>query len=180
MNDFNEKLGAMFLLLIKGKVVHRYSINRLLFFTDIANLLNTGRTISNEPYSKLPFGPVPKEMAYVRESLILSEYLIEHCTEIACNKTFTYTVSDIVDFDKITALFSPDELNTINAVKEALVDQSATFLAEQSHKFEPWKGGVIDGKLVLDRVFKDQDLIRWMQLNKMAGENIHVPEAQAA
>lgn len=173
---YNEKLTAM-ALLISCKVpdVGRTALNKLLFFADLAFFLENGRTITNAPYVRMPYGPVPEGIEVTRKTLIKAELLNESRIAEDGYYQYRYGATQIVDTDKIRALFDSDELLKLDVVLSKLGKLPASVLSEKSHEYEPWLSSNSGDELAFQKAKSDIKLIRWMRMNDLVSKNVHVP-----
>ena len=159
-----DRLAAMVVLMTKGARVGRTALNKLLWFADVAHLLQYGRTISGTTYARWQFGPVPAEIDTVRRTLIMERLLKEQVEESTKYRTYAYEArSENVDFTALKKEFSESELRVIKAVKDVLRGQTGAYLSEMSHRFEPWISARPGEDLDLSRAQADEKLLGWMK-----------------
>ncbi len=154
------KLPACVLLLTEGTQVMRTALNKHLFFADIAHFIISTKQekITKAIYRKLPYGPVPDSIDWVRSSLIRSGHLRESIQSMGVYYQYQYTATERVNFEKVKKIFSQQELDIINKVKQFLGKNTATELSNWSHQFEPWKSSAMNEELDFSKALQDKDL----------------------
>jgi hypothetical protein len=163
------KLAACVLLLTEGTQVMRTALNKHLFFADIAYclMMNDGqqpKTITLASYRKLPYGPVPDGIDWVRSNLISSGHLQESVKSLGDYYQYQYTATSRVNFTKIKQeIFKPQELDIINNVKQYLGRNTATELSNWSHDFEPWKSSAMNETLDFRKALDDENLRKFLR-----------------
>ena len=101
---------------------------KTIFYVDFIHFKRYGRGITGMQYSCLQFGPIPKD--YER----LIDYLVSNNEFTRINQ---HDLSSNVEFDE--ALFSTDEIATINYVYNIAAENGKTFLFDKSHEEDAFK-----------------------------------------
>lgn len=162
--SFNfTKIFSLTLLYTHKKAIKRTSLNKLLFFSDVFQLLKEGQVITSVKYYKMPYGPVPEYIDECRRTLIESSLLMEEETVEYNNYVFNYKSNiDDTDYeDMINRVFTESERETIQKINGRLIYWSASELSRKSHEFEPWKSAKWNEELDLTKCRRDENLIAW-------------------
>ena len=168
-----DRLAAMTVLLTTGEVVGRHALNRLIWFADLAHLLQHGRTISGAVYSRWPFGPEANEMDTVRRVLIRDGLIAEHRQESRCYRVHAYQARRRnIDYVLLRQEFAKSELRTLKAVKQILRGQPGSYLSAMARRFEPWIGARPGADLDWQRAHADTKLRQWMASQGLIRERV--------
>jgi hypothetical protein len=110
-------------------------LNKILFFADFIAYERFGRSITDEEYFKLQWGPAPRYLKPVRDQLEASQELA-----IARREVFGFVQERPVPLrTPDLALFRPEEIALVDEIIEALKDKDAEEVSELSHYFVGWK-----------------------------------------
>lgn len=109
-------------------------LNKVLYFADFAHFRRTGRSITGAEYQKLPQGPAPRRLLPVREKL-----LRDHSVELRIETFLGYTQHRLVPLrDADAAIFSAEELETVDEVLADLRNLTAKQVSDLSHAEPGW------------------------------------------
>ena len=160
----NDLLQFMIALLSKENAINLTKLNKLLFFCDIKYYIDSNfeRTISEEDYLKLPFGPVAFNADINRYDLISKNLLFEKTINYEKYIEYIYIANKDIAFDKISMALDKKANNASSVIEQVLskfVYKSASELSNLSHSHEPWKSAVFYGeKLDITLVKNDTEL----------------------
>lgn len=165
-NKNYTKLAGMILILCSEKELSRTSLNKLLFFSELTHyLIFNNLQISNIPYLKMQYGPVPLNIDNLRKELIRSNFLIETQYDNGVLYFYDYTTNaehkHLVENIK-KKIFSPNENLCMDLVLTNLIHMNASELSEISHQYEPWKSADWFQELDFAKANKDAQLKDWM------------------
>ncbi len=110
-------------------------LNKVLFFADFTHVRRHGRPITGAEYQHLPYGPAPRRLLPLRASLIErgdAELVAEEFLGRRQHRLVARRVADL-------SVFTVDELATIDAVLDDLVDMTATQVSTLSHEEAAWR-----------------------------------------
>lgn len=137
----SSKLEAVVLMLLeqaKGTIVGRTKLMKLLYYVDFIHYKKTGFSVTNARYTKLPYGPVPKQAFRVLESLSTEGKIIPNRQELGANRELVrYELRTDCDVDTGNFLGS-DEILRIEEVFRKFGTRSTSELVELTHGEEPW------------------------------------------
>lgn len=109
-------------------------LNKVLFFCDFLHYRAHGKSISEQKYFKLPFGPTPRALKPA-----LSELIEENaCLEIERNRFGRPQKRIVVLREADPEKFTPTEIALVNSVIRALWDNTAQEVSDLSHHFIGW------------------------------------------
>lgn len=124
---------------------------KLLYFSDFNYYEIYEEHLSGAEYRKLPFGPVPKNLDTIINSMISGKLLKRFKTEYHGHPQTRYIPLAKPDLTKLKA----SEKDIIDRVIEQYSDWSASAISDYSHKDMPWlatkEGEIIDYELVFYR-----------------------------
>ncbi|MFA5745851.1 MAG: Panacea domain-containing protein [Candidatus Pacearchaeota archaeon] len=109
-----------------GKTV----LYKLLYFSDFNHYKKNNKSITNEDYRKIEFGPAPVHIAIIINKL-------EKENKIETKQLSQNTKYKILDIPKLSKL-SKEEISTIDKVIKKLGNLSATQISNLSHKDNPY------------------------------------------
>lgn len=151
----DEKLAELILLLAEASAGDRsfgaVKLNKLLFFCDFLAYTHLGRPITGRPYVKQKYGPVPRDVVSVLRGLEQSG----DCA-IVERKYFARDQRSCVALrpaDKTR--FSPEELELIEDVVDALERSNGTMVSDLSHEFIGWQAADIGGEIPYETAWFD-------------------------
>ncbi len=159
LNYNSEKLSEMAHYIISkcdkntnfGKTV----LYKLLYFSDFNHYKKNNKSITNEEYRKIEFGPAPVHIAIIIDKL-------EKGKKIETKQLSQNTKYKILDAPKLSTL-SKEEISTIDKVIKKLGALSATQISNLSHKDNPYlvskDNGIIDYDLVFYRAESLEKLV---------------------
>lgn len=133
-SSFNLNKLINMILFFAQKGVQKTKLMKLLFYTDFLGYKRNLLSISGTPYVKLPFGPVPKD-----HDLLLSSIEKNELINIEYEFINEYTIINIQskkEFD--STLFTDDEINILNSVKNQFRGYGSVAISDFSHKEEGW------------------------------------------
>jgi uncharacterized phage-associated protein len=158
-NYNSEKLSEMVHYIISkcgkntnfGKTV----LYKLLYFSDFNHYKKNNKSITNEDYRKIEFGPAPVHIAIIIDKL-------EKEKKIETKQLSQNTTYKVLDAPKLSTL-SKEEISTIDKVIKKLGNLSATQISNLSHKDNPYlvskDKGIIDYDLVFYRAESLEKLV---------------------
>ena len=124
---------------------------KLLYFVETLSLYRTGKTISNESFHKMQYGPVPSSFSTVTQDMINNNEL-----DRVTGTYFTYMQTKYLPRIESVGL-SDDEKRIVDDVILALGDKTATELSDLSHKDSPWIDAEMGEGLNLDLIKNTDD-----------------------
>jgi putative zinc finger/helix-turn-helix YgiT family protein len=134
VNFHLDKLINMILYFSNAGVL-KTKLMKLLFYSDFLNYKRNLLSMSGMPYVKLPYGPVPKD-----HDLLLSTLEKNKFINIDYDFVNEYTIINIksqTDFDE--SLFSPEEIQILEQVKEHFQGFGSRKISDFSHEEDGWK-----------------------------------------
>lgn len=144
----------------------RTSLNKLIYFCDVISYLENGKEITQIPYQKKQYGPVPQDMDIYRSVLIEWGILKENIFNDGYTTTYVYGI-ELEQRERISKLFADEfdekEKDIINKVCTFLGNRRAVELSKITHEMKPWrdseyfdylKSADVD-KESLNKLFKD-------------------------
>jgi len=139
-----EHVILFFLERINNITLGRTKLMKLLYYVDFDHCEKTGRPITNANYRKLPHGPVPDEAEDVIEKMVKAGAVQEVQRPVG---SFTQhrLLTDKAKFD--AAIFSGDEIETLESVAKRWCQASAKEIEKASHREAPW-ATTEDGKTI--------------------------------
>lgn len=158
-----DRLAAMVVLLTQKNKLGLWALNKLLWFADIAHLLQHGRTISGATYVYHGYGPTPLEIHIVRRVLIKKALLKEYVQESERFRVFAYQANTRnIRFRLLKQEFSASEFKVLKAVATNLSTRTGTDIHAMYLQLEPWVSASCgqDGTRRRKRV--DTKLRQWM------------------
>ncbi len=135
-----DKLTELILYVAKRTSGDRSSgatkLNKYLYFADFAAVRTIGRPITGAEYQKLPHGPAPRRLPPIRKKLVANgEVRIEERAD-----AFGYVHHVLVPLrEPRVELFTPEEIDLVDGVIEALRDLSVTQVSVRSHIEAGWQ-----------------------------------------
>jgi uncharacterized phage-associated protein len=127
-------------------------LNKILYFSDFDFYEINYKSITNESYRKIQFGPAPCNLAGIEKKLIREKKILSVVGEFYGHKQKKFVC---VQAPEIKSLNS-DELKIIDNVIKKLSSFTATQVSEYSHLDIPWKATkdrqIIDYELVFHRL----------------------------
>ncbi|MBF0381164.1 MAG: SocA family protein [Magnetococcales bacterium] len=159
----NRNLAGMILLITHQGEQNRTALNKLLFFSDLVSYFKYQKTISEDEYLKLDFGPVPHSVDDVRTWLVSSEMMTEELNKYAAYRTYLYNPTEKVNFQAVQNHFGEHQVEIINSVVSRLGRETATTLSAITHEFEPWLSADWAESLDFERAIDDDRLKKWLQ-----------------
>ncbi len=110
-------------------------LNKILFFCDFLAYRASGRSISEQRYFKLPFGPAPRALKPALTELVAEEA----CIEIERDHFGRPQKRVVVRREAKVEVFTSQEVALVGRVIRALWDNSAQEVSELSHLFIGWQ-----------------------------------------
>jgi hypothetical protein len=110
-------------------------LNKVLFFAEFAHMRRHGRPITGAEYQRLPWGPAPRRLRPVRESLVAAELatLVE-TTHRGRPQHRLVPTGDVLPIG-----LEPTELEVVDAIVDDLLQRSAAEVSRLSHDEEGWR-----------------------------------------
>lgn len=115
-----------------GKV----KLNKILFYSDLMAYFDEGKSITNEDYIKLPFGPVPKNMKDILANMIRDNDISMTCIKWAIDRE-QHRVSP--NRESNLSQFTSNEIAIVERVTQWLWNETANEVSDRSHRFVAWK-----------------------------------------
>jgi len=110
-------------------------LNKALYFADFAHVRRHGRPITGAVYQKLERGPAPRRLVPVRQHLVASGD-----AEIVREDFLGYEQHRLIPLrEPEVAMFSAEELDTIDSVLDDLDGMTGAQVSELSHEEPPWR-----------------------------------------
>jgi hypothetical protein len=104
-------------------------LNKLLFFSDFIAYGQLGAPITGATYQKLRWGPAPRQLLPVQREMVANgDVKIKRDGAFTPDKTVALREPDL-------SVFTPQEIDVVNEVLEALKDDNATMISDRSHRF---------------------------------------------
>jgi len=105
-------------------------LNKILWYADVINYVNTGKPITGETYIKRQFGPVPKHIRKVVEKLENRNDIVVREVEF-----HDYPKREFIAMTKPDiSVFKPEEISTIDHAIDAVCHRhTATSISMKSH-----------------------------------------------
>lgn len=120
-----------------------------MFYADFVNYKNTCKSITGLEYAKLPFGPVPNNF----ESLLnkcVTDNIIDY--NVTYNNEYeSHNIKSKKEFNK--KIFTKDELDTMNKIKEKFKNFSSKDIVEYSHQEKAFLNNDFYNKISYDYSF---------------------------
>jgi hypothetical protein len=158
-----DRLAAMVVLLTQRNKVGLWALNKLLWFADIAHLLQHGRTISGATYVFHGYGPTPLEIHIVRRVLIKKALLKEHVQESERFRVFAYQAETRnIRFRLLKQEFSASELKVLKAVATSLCARTGKDIHAMYLQLEAWVGASCGPDGTSRRRHVEAKLRQWM------------------
>lgn len=124
-------------------------LNKILFFCDFLAYRAYGKSVSDQRYFKLPFGPAPRALKPALSELIAEEA----CIEIERDHFGRPQKRVVARREARVEAFTPQEVALINRVIRALWDNSAQEVSELSHHFIGWQMAADQGDIPYETIF---------------------------
>lgn len=119
---------------------------KLIYFTETLALYRNKKSITNESFFKMQYGPVPSSFGTITQEMVNNNEL-----DKVTGKYFTYMQTKYLPRVESMGL-SDEEKRLINEVIVTLGDKTATELSDLSHKDCPWieaeMGSILDLGLI--------------------------------
>lgn len=132
-----EKFSHMVCFFAKYQQPSEVKLNKLLFYADFLHFSKTGYSISGSTYRAIDYGPVPNYydilFNYAEEASLVKKEFIEYSKGIVGKH---YSSQESAEFNK--ALFSDEELDTLQTIAKEFKDKNASEIKDISHKEEAW------------------------------------------
>lgn len=124
-----EKIQNM-ILFFADKTVLKTKLLKEMFYSDFLYYKETCQSITGLNYIKFPHGPVPEQYDSILAECYnkkLIDYVVEYKNQYEC-----HNISSKKKFDK--TIFSKDELEILNSVKDKFKNYNSRDIEEYSHK----------------------------------------------
>ncbi len=158
-----DRLAAMVILLTRKKKIGLWALNKLLWFADIAHLLQHGRTISGATYANHGYGPTPHEIHIVRRVLIKKALLKEFVQESERFRVFAYQADTRnIRFRLLKQEFSASEFKVLKAVEANLCARPGADIHSMYIQVEPWASAFCGDDSDRRRTHAEMRLGQWM------------------
>jgi uncharacterized phage-associated protein/DNA-binding transcriptional regulator YiaG len=115
--------------------VFKTKLNKLLFYSDFGYFKLTGYSMTGITYRAIQMGPVPAEYNLLYDKLMDDE-LVSVSQILFDNGNYGEFLTGLHKFDN--ELFTPDEINVLNAVVEKLGKLRTSDIVELSHQESAW------------------------------------------
>ncbi len=152
---------ALLTLMLCQSCVSKTALNKLMFFTDYCYSVKYGnfeKTITNDEYVKMLYGPVPKHIEDVKNFCIANDYLKREIRETHTRISSYYTLN--IPFNELDIdILSKEEYDTVKLVNAKLSNYASSSLSYFSHVIEPWKSSDYWDVLTPQRM-KEDDIYR--------------------
>lgn len=134
MPDFKKFIG-MIIYFISDRQSWKTKLNKMLFYADFSHYKYHNRSISGANYCPIDMGPVPNNFNTLFDILVNSNVLDVSYQEFP-DGGVGEKYSPKISFDK--SLFTKDELETLNRVKDSLKNVSTQKVINLSHQEKAW------------------------------------------
>ena len=130
-------------------VLGSVKLNKVLWYSDAIHYLISGQSITGETYIKRQFGPVPRHIVNVVESLVQERKIargrVDH---------FGYYKSEFIALEESDVrLFSAEEIKLVDAAFEHVcMDHTARSISEETHGVI-WQTAMMGEEIPLATVF---------------------------
>lgn len=111
-------------------------LNKILYFADFLHYGNHGAPITGVEYQKLPYGPAPRRLVPVRDSMVSKGWLGIQPVELRSGSVQKKPVN-LREPD--LSLFSGSEIAQVDAVIRGLCDSDSETVSELSHRMVGWQ-----------------------------------------
>ncbi len=156
LNEYNgytkysrEKIYNM-ILFFAEKTILKTKLLKEMFYADFLFYKENCKSITGLEYAKLPYGPVPDQYETIINCCILKDY-INYDVEIHNNDYESHNISAIKKFDK--TLFTKEELNIMNKVRDKFMKFTSSDIVEYSHKEKAYTENKETSKISYDYAF---------------------------
>jgi hypothetical protein len=133
-----DKLGELIIYaagqLLDDPAGGAVKINKVLYFSECAHIRTYGVPITGVAYQKLPQGPAPRRFVPVRDRLIANGDVVPSVEQRFGRPQHRLTPRRAPR----AGVLSPEELETVDAVIDALLGKSGTEVSEMSHEEPGW------------------------------------------
>lgn len=137
------------ILFFADKGILKTKLLKEMFYADFINYKNTCKSITGLEYAKLPFGPVPNNF----ESLLnkcVTDNIIDY--NVTYNNEYeSHNIKSKKEFNK--KIFTKDELDTMNKIKEKFKKFSSKDIVEYSHQEKAFLNNDFYNKISYDYSF---------------------------
>lgn len=145
----NKNKVLNMILFFSNDIILKTKLLKEMFYADFLYYKKTGASITGLEYAKIIHGPVPDNFdeiisTYVEQGLI--DYKIEYINDYENHKISSKTILD-------KNVFSDDELNTIQQIKEYFKSFTSKEIADFSHNEKAYKETEFSKKIKYDYAF---------------------------
>lgn len=167
-----KQLNALIYAIEKYPTIGRTKLMKFVFFVDLFRYNQTGDTLLEDEYIRLPNGPVP-DIGYSYTDNP-NAYLDVKCRQIDPERCqYQYTPRKKCE----TSVFSGDDLKLFDIILDALKNHNTASVSELTHRFRLWKEAVNSEIITKDRLRLDdyeydelESFFYYVQATKSAGE----------
>ncbi len=162
LNEYNgytkysvEKVYNM-ILFFSEKCILKTKLLKEMFYSDFLCYKESCKSITGLEYAKLPYGPVPDKFETIINSCVLKDF-INYEIEINNNDYESHNISALKKYDK--TLFTKEELDIMEKVKDKFMKFSARDIVDYSHKEKAFINSEYSNMISYDYAF-DIDIER--------------------
>ena len=162
LNEYNgytkysvEKVYNM-ILFFSEKCILKTKLLKEMFYSDFLCYKESCKSITGLEYAKLPYGPVPNQFETIINSCVLKDF-INYEIEINNNDYESHNISALKKYDK--TLFTKEELDIMEKVKDKFMKFSARDIVDYSHKEKAFINSEYSNMISYDYAF-DIDIER--------------------
>ncbi len=132
--DLDKFINVVLFFAQKVPMLWMTKLNKLLFYSDFRYFKNFTTSLTGLKYRKLDYGPVPDNYEMLLGSLNNLKFikLSPSCIGQYCGNI----IIPLTEYDP--NMFTKEELEILNQVKEELGDDTSSTLSEVSHKEKAW------------------------------------------
>lgn len=149
-------------------------LNKILFYSDFNSFAKHGKPITNIPYQKRPFGPVPSVYEEVRDEMIADKEI-----DLVNEGLPPYIRQHVVPLEEanIDAYFEPHVIALVDEVIQTLADLSVSEVSELSHDFAWQIAGdyeliPYEAVFIYDRELSEREIARAHELADKYGWDV--------
>ncbi len=140
MIETSKIIEALHYILHKIKIADKIKIIKLIYLADKYHLVHYGRTITNDDYYAMEYGPVGST---VKDVLEFDEFTLSHNEYEYASKLFekidnnTFKVKETIK-DSEFEMLSETDIEALNFVIDKFGNMDSWKLSEYTHKYPEW------------------------------------------
>ena len=176
--ESRERLRQLILFIAgRSRNVRRFGatkLNKILFYSDFLSFARYGRPITNTPYQKRPYGPVPSVIEEVKDEMVADKEI-----DLVNEGSPPYVNRRVFPLQEanIDAYFEPHVVALVDEVIEMLSDLSASEVSELSHDFawqvaDDYQPIPYEAVFIYDRELSEREIARAHELADKYGWDV--------